>query len=63
MKMPEPIAYMDLITGQLAEVDDAHRVRFPLSYRPLYGKQALIDLLEDAAKECEYAIRKLKEQL
>ena len=72
MKMPEPFTHYRHYDEQVQPFADENTV-------PLYDKQALIDLLEEAAKECDKecdnwdedrplrivaaAIRKLKETL
>jgi hypothetical protein len=79
MKMPEPIATVtDNFATDYSEISRTWQRPIPLGTK-LYDKQALIDLLEEAAKECEKeydnwdnerplriaatAIRKLKETL
>jgi hypothetical protein len=50
MKMPEPRAWIYTLKGMsMASTNRVHGVKAA----PLYDKQALIDLLEEAAKECE----------
>jgi len=70
MKMPEPVGKFALMNGyrwtQVSAIEPS---------QPLYDKQAMIDLLEAAAVECESqletgahircaaAVRKMKEKL
>ena len=56
MKMPEPVAHCSV---RPLQGDESVR-KFEINWAgadpvagPLYDKQALIDLLEEAAKECE----------
>jgi len=57
MKMPEPTAWT--LTEELSKRETTTRAHLwftnPVNcmWSPLYDKQALIDLLEEAAKECE----------
>jgi hypothetical protein len=56
MKMPEPVAWRyETPTGWHATADagKAHRVDAHHKTHPLYDKQALIDLLEEAANLSE----------
>ena len=80
MKMPEPIGWGN--HGQIDNINLGYAYIYPAegtgAHRPVYDKQALIDLLEAAAQvclnhqagwvpdgftECADAIRKLKEKL
>ena len=49
MKMPEPVGY----AGEIPECATLLIEKPFWAAIPLYDKQALIDLLEEAAKECE----------
>jgi len=55
MKMPEPIGWGN--HGQIDNINLGHAYIYPAegvgAHRPVYDKQALIDLLEAAAVECE----------
>ena len=55
MKMPKPFTHYRHYDEQLQPFADENTV-------PLYDKQALIDLLEEAAKECEEIERKTTRQ-
>jgi hypothetical protein len=55
MKMPEPIGWGN--HGQIDNINLGYAYIYPAegtgAHRPVYDKQALIDLLEAAAVECE----------
>ena len=57
MKMPEPIGWGN--HGQIDNINLGYAYIYPAegagAHRPLYDKQALIDLLEEAAVEAEDA--------
>ena len=78
MKMPEPVGYLSHYNLEMLKQGYPQTIVMLKGAKrdlPLYDKQALIDLLEEAAKECERqvetgahircakAIRKLKETL
>ncbi len=77
MKMPEPKAWIKYLIGAEAKPNgQCYDIVFtPVDgYSPLYDKQALIDLLEEAAEMCELfdatdpkylavEIRRMKEKL
>lgn len=58
MKMPEPVGFaselgLRLFSGSASDHTITLRHQCADGHQPLYDKQALIDLLEEAAKKCD----------